>query len=569
MVPPDLSVASAAGPPPGITVQPTRGLTTTTSGGKATFTVVLDSPPVSEVDIGLASSDETQGTVAPTHLTFGPIGWDQPQTITVTGADDMVLNGNHLYTIVLSPAGSTDSNYSGIDPADVTVTNLETDVAAVIVDPLILTTTPGLLTGSFTLRLETKPSANVTVGLSAVPAYGTLSAASVTFTPESFATPQKITVTGIDDLIFDGPQLWKVVTAPAESTDADYNAIDPPDVTVTNVEVDVAGIVVNPTSGLQTAESGSSLRTATFTVVLKSKPTANVNVPVTTSNATHGTVNNPSPLVFTPANWNVAQTVTITGQDDSTIDPPGATYTINVGVASSSDTVYAGIDPPDVTVNIIDTDTATILVSRTSLFTAEQGGPSGSDSFVVSLSTLPAAAVSMTVSSSDTTCGTISGSPVTLNSGNWNTGVTVTVIGHETNTVKDGAHSYSVSFGNPSSSDTNYNGAAKKPSSIPASNADDDVNVYATDPMVWCLGPGATLCDGANLPVGIYLGATVNFLANQSDHSIVSTSPGSSNIPSTAAGFPTAATPSATGSTFFFCGVHGTGMGGTLTVSAP
>ena len=69
---------------------------------------------------------------------------------------------------------------------------------------------------------------------------------------------------------------------------------------------------MTPTSGLTTTEAGG---TATFTVVLDSQPTANVTIALSSSDTTEATVS-PASLTFTPANWNVAQTVTVTGVDD-------------------------------------------------------------------------------------------------------------------------------------------------------------------------------------------------------------------------------------------------------------
>ena len=73
-----------------------------------------------------------------------------------------------------------------------------------------------------------------------------------------------------------------------------------------------AGVTVTPTSGLTTTEAGG---TATFTVVLTSQPTASVTMGLSSSNTAEGTVS-PSSLTFTSANWNTAQTVTVTGVDD-------------------------------------------------------------------------------------------------------------------------------------------------------------------------------------------------------------------------------------------------------------
>ena len=82
----------------GITVTPTSGLTTTEAGGTATFTVVLDTQPTADVTIGLSSSDTTEGTVAPASLTFTTANWNVAQTVTVTGVDDAVDDGDIAYT---------------------------------------------------------------------------------------------------------------------------------------------------------------------------------------------------------------------------------------------------------------------------------------------------------------------------------------------------------------------------------------------------------------------------------------------------------------------------------------
>ena len=78
----------------GITVSPTSGLTTTETGGSGTFTVVLTTEPTADVTIGLTSDDVTEGTVAPASLTFTAANWNTPQTVTVTGVDDVVDDGD-------------------------------------------------------------------------------------------------------------------------------------------------------------------------------------------------------------------------------------------------------------------------------------------------------------------------------------------------------------------------------------------------------------------------------------------------------------------------------------------
>jgi hypothetical protein len=120
--------------PPGITVTPTSGITTTEAGGTASFTVVLDASPTADVTIDLSSSDTTKGTVSPGSLTFTTGNWFVPRTVTVTGVDDGVAGGNLIYTIVTDPAESMDGEYDGLNADDVTVTNVDDETAYKIID---------------------------------------------------------------------------------------------------------------------------------------------------------------------------------------------------------------------------------------------------------------------------------------------------------------------------------------------------------------------------------------------------------------------------------------------------
>ena len=104
--------------------------------------------------------------------------------------------------------------------------------------------------------------------------------------------------------------------------------------------------------------------TASFTVKLAVQPVANVTISVTSSNTAEGTVN-VSSLTFTTANWNVAQTVIITGVDDS-VDDGDIGYTIVLGAASSPGNPYDGVDPTDVSVTNKNDDAVGFKVSPTS-----------------------------------------------------------------------------------------------------------------------------------------------------------------------------------------------------------
>ena len=120
----------------GFTVSSISG-NTTEAGGTATFTVKLSIQPTANVTIGVSSSDTTEGTVSPSLLTFTSANWNENQTVTVTGVNDSLDDGNQSYTVVLASASSSDSGYSGLNPNDVSVTN--TDLAPTV---LYETTTP-------------------------------------------------------------------------------------------------------------------------------------------------------------------------------------------------------------------------------------------------------------------------------------------------------------------------------------------------------------------------------------------------------------------------------------------
>ncbi|MDB6122915.1 MAG: hypothetical protein JWQ71_1908 [Pedosphaera sp.] len=221
----------------GVTVTPTSGLVTTEAGGTATFTVQLNTQPAADVVIGLSSSKLGEGSVAPASLTFNSANWNTPQTVTVTGVDDFVADGNVAYTIITAPSTSADPLYNGLNAADVSALNIDNDIAGIIVSP-----TNGLSvaetgsTANFTVVLTSQPTANVVVNLSSADTTeGTVSPASLTFAPADWSTPKTATITGVDDFVNDGNIIFSIITA-VSSTDGNYAAINPPDVTVTNVD---------------------------------------------------------------------------------------------------------------------------------------------------------------------------------------------------------------------------------------------------------------------------------------------------------------------------------------------
>ena len=317
----------------------------------ATFTVVLDSEPTADVTIGLSSSDLTEGTVLPTSLVFTAANWNTTQMVSVTGVDDAAVDGSVSYTILTAAATSADTLYNGLNAADVAVTNTDNDTPCITVSAISGHTSEAGGMATFSVVLDSQPTADVTIALSSSDTTeGTLGVSSLVFTVANWNMPQVVTVTGVDDAIDDGDVSYSIVTAAATSADAFYDGLAAADVSVSNTDNDTVGITVSAISG-DTSEAGGM---ATFTVVLNTQPTADVTIGLSSSDLTEGTVL-PTSLVFTTANWNMTQMVSVTGVDDAAVDG-SVSYTILTAAATSADTLYNGLDAADVAVTNSDND---------------------------------------------------------------------------------------------------------------------------------------------------------------------------------------------------------------------
>src|SRR5262249_1532430 len=148
------------------------GLMTSEAGGLATFDVVLHSQPTADVIIPIASDNAAEGAASPASLTFTAADWNVAQTVTVTGADDHVQDGEIAYHVVLGaastadpgPPPSPDPTYAGRDPADAGLPNPDTDVAGAAVTPVAgLATSEAGGSATFSVVLESQPVADVVI----------------------------------------------------------------------------------------------------------------------------------------------------------------------------------------------------------------------------------------------------------------------------------------------------------------------------------------------------------------------------------------------------------------------
>lgn len=452
----------------GVLVTPTTGLTTTEAAGTATFSVVLNSSPSSSVFINLSSSDTSEGTVSPAVLTFTGVNWNAPQTVTVTGVNDAAADGNQSYTVLTAAAISADANYNAFNASDVSLVNIDDDSAGIAVTPVSgLTTTENLGTATFTVRLNTMPSSSVVINLTSSDlTEGTVAPASLTFTTGNWATPQTVTITGVNDSIADGTQAYTIVTAPASSSDGNYNTLDASNVSVMNTDNDVAGFLLSGLSGV--GHTTESLGTTTFNLRLLTAPTTpTVDVTVTSSDLTEGTVS-PAMLTFTPGDWNSPHTVTVTGVDDVLLDG-NQPFTVVLGAATSADSSYSGLDPTDVAVVNFDNDTPGFTLTPTSVQVTEVGGTA---EFTMVLSAQPSNDVTVNLSASDATEATVSPAAFVFTAADWSMPHTATVTGVD-DIVADGNVVSSVVTAPATSADLRFSGA--NPADVPVTTIDNDV----------------------------------------------------------------------------------------------
>ena len=327
----------------GVTVS-TMALTVTeedTTGG--TYTVVLDTRPTADVtvtvfvpggtDVTLTSLAFTSSTPSSGTLTFTTANWNLVQTVTVKAADDGDLT-NDTVTLTHS-AASTDGNYNGITIGSVVVTVEDNDTAQVT-GVVVTSGNAGLLvnwvavgnatgykvqwkSGSESYNTGTR-QATITLG----------STISHTIAGLTNGTEYTVQVTATRTGANDGPSSAQVMGTP-----------------------EAAGVTVSKSALTVTEQNATG---NTYTVVLNTRPTVNVMVTVAGHSGTDVTPT-PASLTFTTANWNTAQTVTVTAGDDEDLTNDMVTLTHS---ATSTDTNYGGITIAGVTVTVTDNDTAQV-----------------------------------------------------------------------------------------------------------------------------------------------------------------------------------------------------------------
>ena len=312
----------------GVTVTETEGGTFVSEDGMDTdsYDVVLISVPTDNVTVTVIPGDTAAATVNPASLTFTPGNWNEPQTVTVRGVDDVVAQAADRSVVISHTATSTDPVYEGImiDPVTVTVTDDDGFAGVTITELGGNTEMAEGDSDSYDVVLMALPDGDVTITTevrnrdpNTEGDVITLSPASLTFTPGNWNQPQTVTVNAVDDTGFTSRLDAHKATIRHSASGGGYDRVGIRDVEVTVWDRDEFGVRFSETDGA-TVVSEDNLSDS-YTVVLKGWNLDDDNVAVisiVSSDATAVAVE-PSVLRFTKDDYNKPQTVTVRGVSDA------------------------------------------------------------------------------------------------------------------------------------------------------------------------------------------------------------------------------------------------------------
>ncbi|MEU4225067.1 glycoside hydrolase family 6 protein [Nonomuraea sp. NPDC026600] len=279
---------------------------------------------------------------------YTPTGWgaNWSQTGTRVTGQNLSYNGN------LATGASANIGFNGTwsgtnpNPAAFTVNNVTCgggngQTPSVVTSATSVSVNEGG-TATFTARLSSAPTANVTVATTRSSGDTDLtvsSGGSLTFTPSNWNTAQTVTLAAAQDAD---------TTAGTAAFTVGGTGVTSATVNATEVDDDTTqtqSLVVTP-AAVTVPEGG----TATYTVKPAIQPSANLTV---TSTAGSGdadlTVTSGGSLTFTSANWNTAQTVTLAAAQDSDTTNGTRTFTVaSTGLTSKTVTATEADDdgPP-------------------------------------------------------------------------------------------------------------------------------------------------------------------------------------------------------------------------------
>jgi Ca2+-binding RTX toxin-like protein len=355
------------------------------------------------------------GTAPPSHL--GGQGFNNlalvadpvdPNVVYVGGDRPPQLYRGDAATAGLVRFGvvSTDVNFpAAMKTPDITV-NVRSDSPGltVIESGTGTEVTEGGAVDTYTIALRTAPTDNVFVYLLPTGQVETVDAGGaavnrLTFTTVNWNAPQTVRVRATDDATSEPFTQSVSVNYFIVSADQAYDRLDPAGVAVTvHDNESLPGLTIVESDGLTLVAEGGGADT--YTVVLDTMPANDIQV-ILIGLPELTVVDNANPLNdflrFTPANWNVPQTVRVTATvpdgPQAVVHTDTILHIISAPVGVADDPVYSLLaNLPEVSVRIIDQNSPGITVIPTGTGTEVSEG-AGSDTFWVVLNRPPTANV--------------------------------------------------------------------------------------------------------------------------------------------------------------------------------
>jgi len=435
----------------GYIVTPVVGTLTESDTTTASFDVVLTTQPINDVIIDFTNSDSTEKTLGVTSATFTNATWNVTQTIILNSADDFLIDGDQTTSITAQINPLSDAGFTGSVSQTISVITKDNDSGDFILGSISgnLTEDPPN-TVNFSVVLTAQPSSTVIIDFSSGDlTEATMVTNSVSFTSGNWNIPVLVYVSSVDELIFDGSQTTSITATVSSSSDPGFTSASSQIINVITEDNDKPSYTVNPVVGALTE---GDMTTVYFTVILDATPSSNVIINLANGDPSEVTLSTTS-ITFTPANWNVTQTITLFSEDDPIIDGPQNTV-ITASINGLSDPNFASLDDQTVSVITNDNDSASVKVTVIDNLTSEYGD---TGSFEMVLESQPTGEVTIDLISSNLLEGKLIDNSVTFNSSNWDTPQVVSVEGiDDSPPISDGAIVFNIITGNVTSSDPNF-----------------------------------------------------------------------------------------------------------------
>lgn len=281
-------------------------------GQSVVRTFKLKSQPLADVILNISSDHNDKLTISSKQLIFNSSNWNINQSVIFTAIDDNIASGDLSFNIKIK-SSSTDVLYNNIPENIIQITIKDDDIAGITYDSTSAILNEGQsITRTF--KLKSQPTSDVTLNISSNNSSRiSISKSSLTFTASNWDTEQSVKFTAIDNNIYDG-DVTVSVNIKSSSADIYYNNLSS-GFAITVKDNDTYGIIADTTP--TTITEGQHI---TRSFKLKSQPTSNVILNISSNDTNSRLSISKSSLVFTESNWNIEQSVVFTAIDNNIKD---------------------------------------------------------------------------------------------------------------------------------------------------------------------------------------------------------------------------------------------------------